>query len=154
VWAKILDGYSISGNFTFASGSFATPQFGGTPAEIEAGAGGSLRPNRVPGTSIIGAQNHLQWFNTAAFVAPTTGTYGNASRNSIEMPGTVSLSGSLSRNISFGETRGLEMRLNANNALNTVQYSGVDTQVNDKTFGQVTSATGMRSLTYMLMYRF
>jgi hypothetical protein len=154
VMAKILDGYSISGNFTFASGSFATPQFGGTPAEIEAGAGGSLRPNRVPGTSIIGPQNHTEWFNTGAFVAPAAGTYGNASRNSIEMPGTVSISGSLSRTISFGETRGLEMRLNANNALNTVQYSGVDTQVNDTTFGQVTSATAMRSFTYMLMYRF
>ena len=75
-------------------------------------------------------------------------TYGNASRNSIELPGTVSLSGSLSRTISFGETRSLEMRLNANNALNTVQYSGVNTAVNSgRTYGQVTSAAGMRSFT-------
>jgi hypothetical protein len=152
--SKALDGFSISGNFTFASGAFATPSFTNTPAEIAAGAASSLRPNRVVGQPIIGPQNHLEWFNTAAFVAPPTGTYGNASRNSIELPGTVSLSGSLSRNISLGETRGLEMRLNANNALNTVQYSSVDTTINSQTYGEVLRATPMRSFTYMLMYRF
>ena len=62
--------------------------------------------------------------NTAAFVAPAAGTYGNASRNSIEMPGTVAVSGSISRTISFGETRGLEMRLNMSNMFNTVQNIG------------------------------
>jgi hypothetical protein len=154
VMAKIFDGYSISGTFTFATGTFATPQYSGTPAEIAAGSGGSLRPNRVPGQSIHGPETHLEWFNTAAFVAPPDGTYGNSSRNSIELPGTVSLNGSISRTISLGETRGLEMRLNATNALNTVQYSGVYTQINSPTFGQVSSAASMRSLTYMLMYRF
>jgi hypothetical protein len=164
VMAKIFDGYSISGNFTFASGSYATPQFSGTAAEIQAGAGGSLRPNRNFTQTIHGPQTHLAWFNPAAFVGACTvpaqpfclpaGTYGNASRNSIELPGTVSISGSLSRTISLGETRGIEMRLNANNALNTVQYAGVGTQINATTFGEVTSAAAMRSFTYMLLYRF
>jgi trimeric autotransporter adhesin len=169
VWAKILDGYSISGNFTFASGSFQTPSFANTPVEIALGAASSLRPNLVPGASIKGAGTHTQWFNTNAFAGLCSatpvgqtpspyclpaGVYGNASRNAIELPGTVSLSGSLSRTISFGETRGLEMRLNATNALNTVQYSGVSTQLNSSTYGQVTSAAPMRSFTYMMMYRF
>jgi hypothetical protein len=154
VLARILDGYSISGNFTFASGGWATPTYGGTAAEIAAGAGNSLRPNRVPGQPIAGAGMLKSWFNTAAFVAPATGTYGNASRNSIELPGTVAISGSLSRTISLGETRSLELRLNANNALNTVQYAGVSTQINSPTFGQVTSVTGMRSFTYRAQFRF
>jgi len=170
--SKIMDGYSISGNFTFASGGFATPVFAGTPAEIEAGAGNSLRPNRNFTQPIKGAGTRLSWFNTAAFVGacpvPTAanpnptpvpyclaaGTYGDASRNSIELPGTVSISGSLSRTVSFGETRSLEARISANNALNTVQYSGVSTQINSQTFGQVTSAAGMRSFTYTMRYRF
>jgi len=154
VLARILDGYSISGNFTFASGGWATPTYGGTAAEIAAGAGNSLRPNRVPGQPIAGAGMLKSWFNTAAFVAPATGTYGNASRNSIELPGTVAISGSLSRTISLGETRSIELRLNANNALNTVQYAGVSTQINSPTFGQVTSVTGMRSFTYRAQFRF
>ena len=131
--AKILDGYSISGNFTFATGRlrdavvFADRRLRSRRARaVRCGRTGS------PGQSITGPQTHLEWFNTAAFVAAPLDAkgnpdYGNASRNSIELPGTVSLSGSLSRTISFGETRSMEMRLNANNALNTVQYSGVGT---------------------------
>jgi hypothetical protein len=46
------------------------------------------------------------------------------------------------------------MRISANNALNTVQYAGVNTQINSPQFGQVTSATGMRSFTYIMRYRF
>jgi hypothetical protein len=71
------------------------------------------------------------------------------------MPGTVSLSGSLSRTVSFGETRSLEARITANNALNTVQYAGIGTQINNPTtYGFVTSAAGMRSLTYTMRFRF
>jgi trimeric autotransporter adhesin len=152
--SKILDGFSISGNFTFSSGAFATPTYGGTPQEIAAGAGNSLRPNRVAGQSIKGAGTRLAWFNAAAFSAPLAGTYGNASRNSIELPGTVSINGSLSRTISFGETRSLETRITASNALNTVQYGSISTQINSQTFGQVTGAAAMRSLSYNLRYRF
>jgi hypothetical protein len=57
--SHILDGFSISGTFTFASGNFATPTYGGTPQEIAAGSGNSLRPNRVPGQSIKGAGTRL-----------------------------------------------------------------------------------------------
>jgi hypothetical protein len=169
-FAKVLDGYSISGNYTFASGDFATPTYSGTPAEIAAGAGGSLRPNRVPGQPIHGAGARLSWFNRDAFAgacngnpAPDAiqapyclqpGTYGNASRNSIELPGTVSISGSLSRTVTLGGTRSFEARINASNALNTVQYGGVSTSINSTTFGQVTGATGMRSFTYSASYRF
>jgi hypothetical protein len=164
-WSHALDGFNVSGNFTFASGGWATPSYSLTAQEISAGAPSSLRPNRNFSVPIHGPQNHLQWFNTAAFVGSCSSTnnapfclpdnaYGNASRNSIELPGTVAFSSSLSRTISFGETRSLEMRLNANNALNTVQYSGISTQINSPTYGQVTSAAGMRSFTYNLRYRF
>jgi uncharacterized membrane protein YgcG len=155
VLAKILDGYSLSGTYTFASGGFATPTYSGTPAEIAAGAGNSLRPNRVPGVSIAGTGTLKSWFNTAAFSAPAPGTYGTASRNSIELPGTVSINGSLSRTITLGDTRSLEVRMSATNALNTVQYSGVYTQINQpSTFGQVSSVAGMRAFTYVARYRF
>ena len=126
-----------------------------------------LRPNRNPTQPIKGAGSRLSWFNTAAFVgacpaAPAVqpayclpaNTYGTASRNSIETPGTVSISGSLSRTITFGGTRSLEARINANNALNTVQYSGIGTTFNSSTFGQVTGAAGMRSFTYTARFRF
>jgi hypothetical protein len=154
VWSKIMDGYSVSGAFTFATGRFATPSFTGTAAEIAAGAGASLRPNLVAGQSIKGAGTLKSWFNTAAFSAPAPGTYGNASRNSVELPGTVLINGSLSRTVPMGDTRSFEARITATNALNTVQYSGVSTQINSFNFGQVTSAAPMRSLTFMARFRF
>jgi hypothetical protein len=42
----------------------------------------------------------------------------------------------------------------ANNVFNTVQYSGIDTTLNSRTFGQVTSAAPMRRITFMARYRF
>ncbi|MDP9051981.1 MAG: carboxypeptidase-like regulatory domain-containing protein [Acidobacteriota bacterium] len=168
--SKILDGFSISGNFGFASGGWATPQFVGVPSEVAAGAGNTLRPNRIAGQPIKGPGSERQWFNTAAFDQTVPTNYGNAGRNSIELPGTVSLNGSLSRTVSLGETRSIEFRLNANNAFNTVQYSGVNTQIpapcsatgsqtcstfaTQNTFGQVTSAAAMRTLSYNARFRF
>jgi trimeric autotransporter adhesin len=113
-----------------------------------------LRPNLVPGQSIHDARTLKRWFNTAAFVAPSVGTYGNASRNSIELPGTVLVNGSLSKTIPLGDTRNFEARISANNAFNTVQYSSIGTTINSPYFGQVTSAAAMRSLTFFARYRF
>jgi hypothetical protein len=154
VWAHILDGYSVSGNFTFATGGFTTPVYSGTTSEIASGAGNSLRPDRVAGQAITGAGSLKHWFNTAAFTAPAAGTYGNASRNSIELPGTVAVTGVLSRTFSLGETRSLEARMQANNVFNTVQYSNVGNVINASTYGQVTGVTGMRSFVYTARFRF
>lgn len=161
VWAKIMDGYSVSGNYTFATGGWATPVFTTTAAEVAAGAPSSLRPNRNFGVPIAGAGSLRSWFNTAAFqstepIDPATQkvTYGTASRNSVELPGTVAINGVLSRTISLGETRSVEARIQANNVFNTVQYSGVYTTVNLPTFGQISGAAGMRSFVYTARFRF
>ena len=154
VWAKILDGYSVSGDFTFATGTYATPVYSGTTAEIASGAGTSLRPNRVAGQTIGGTKTLRNWFNTASFSAPAAGTYGNASRNSIRLPGTMVVDGSLSRTVPLGDTRSFEGRVTASNVLNIVQYSGVSTTINSPTFGQVLSAAAMRQLTFIARFRF
>jgi hypothetical protein len=62
--------------------------------------------------------------------------------------------GSLAKTVSLGETRSFEARVTANNVFNTVQYSGIDTTLNSRTFGQVTSAAPMRRITFMARYRF
>jgi hypothetical protein len=80
--------------------------------------------------------------------------YGNASRNSIEGPGTVSINGAISKTVQLGTTRSFEMRAQASNMFNTVQYAGVDTNLNSHTFGQVTSVSSGRQITVMARYRF
>jgi trimeric autotransporter adhesin len=152
-WSKALDGFSLSGDFTFATGTYYTPHYVSTVAETATGSNNSLRPDRVFSQPIAGKGTILDWFNPAAFVTPANG-FGTASRGSIEGPGIVAIDASLSRTVALGDTRSFEARVTANNVFNTVQYSGIDTTLNSQTFGQVTSAAAMRRLTVLARYRF
>jgi len=156
VASKVLEGLSISGTFTFATGTPLTPSYQASATEILSNTAGSERPNLVPGASLTaGGGSLLKWFNTGAYsaLAPANGI-GNASRNSIPGPGTISNAMSLSKTEQLGDTRSFEIRATANNVFNTVQYSGVDTNVQSATFGQVTSAAAMRSFTFIARFRF
>jgi trimeric autotransporter adhesin len=155
VMPKILDGFSVSGTFTFASGSYYTPSYASTIAQVASGGNYTLRPDRVFSQPISGPGTSALWFNKAAFTTPSALTgYGTASRNSIEGPGTVSMNMSLARTQSFGGTKSFEARATANNVFNTVQYSGINTVLNSATFGRVTSVASARQLTVQARYRF
>jgi hypothetical protein len=154
VGAHILEGFSVSGSFTFATGMPLTPSYQAASADVARGTAGTLRPDRLPGSSLtLGGGSLKQWFNTAAFAAPA-GSYGTASRNSIPGPGTIQNNMSLSKTMQLGGTRSMELRATANNIFNTVQYSGVDTNFASPTFGQVTSAGAMRSFQFTGRFRF
>ncbi len=157
--SHILDGFSVSGSFTFAAGGWISPGFEPTAQGVECGNAGALRPNLVPGQSptIIGGLR--QWFNTAAYAPPSATAgfcnyFGSAPRDSIEGPGTVQNSMALSKTMNMGETRSMEIRAQINNVFNTVQYSGVDTTYGDPHFGQVTSVGQMRQFQFLARFRF
>jgi len=155
VMAKILDGYSLSGTFTFASGHYFTPSYNGNQTEAQSGNVFSLRPDRVTTQSLKGPGRLTDFFNKAAFAVPGGPSgYGTASPGSIEGPGTVAVSASLSRTVQFEGTNSFEARLTATNVFNTVQYAGISTTENSANFGQVTSATNMRVVQLQARYRF
>jgi hypothetical protein len=159
--SHILEGFSISGTFTFATGSYLTPSYQATIGDVAQGTAGTQRPDRVPGVSLTEGGGSLKhWFNTAAFTAPA-GLYGTASRHSILGPGIIQNNMSLSKTMQLGETRSFEVRATANNVFNTVQYSGVATTLNTGTeasyaspFGQITSVAAMRSFQFTARFRF
>jgi hypothetical protein len=153
-WSKALDGFSVSGDFTFATGNYFTPNFLLTVQETASGSSSSLRPNRNFDAPISGAKQIGNWFNAAAFSAPAAGQFGTASRNSIEGPGIKVVDASLSRTVQLGDTRSFEARVTAANALNIVAFTGINTTLNSPTFGQVTGAAQMRTLTVFARYRF
>jgi len=160
-WAGALDGYSISGTFTLASGTYYTPTYSGNAVESLSGSVYTQRPNRNFSQPLKGPRNLGEWFNTSAFTLPTVdGTkntptiYGNASQGSIEGPGTVAVSSALSRTFQLGDTRSFEARVTATNVFNTVQYSGINVNENSANFGEVTSAATMRQLLVTARYRF
>ncbi len=150
--SKLLDGFSLSGTYTLASGTYFTPSYQSTAGQIAAGGTYTLRPNRDFSQPIHGAGTLQSFFNPAAFTQPTL--YGSASRYSIQGPGQVLISSSLSRTVSFGETRSFEARITANNVFNTVQYNGIDTTLDSATFGQVTGAAAMRQFLFVGRFRF
>jgi hypothetical protein len=154
VMAKIFDGYSVSGAFTFGTGNYLTPTYSNNTAEASSANTFTQRPDRVFTQPLKGPGSVKSWFNTAAFTAPGSGLYGTASQGSIEGPGTVSVNASLSRTIQLKGTNSFEARVTANNVFNTVQYSGINTTENSTTFGEVTSAAAMRSLQVQARYRF
>jgi hypothetical protein len=141
-----------------------SPSYAGSVLSTNCGTGGVFRPNLTGASVTAGGGTQHQWFNPAAYALPagansTTnpypcGVFGNARRNSIEGPGTVSNNMALSKTVSMGETRSMEMRAQINNVFNTVQYAGVGTTVNQPNFGQVTNVAAMRSFQFSARFRF
>ncbi len=154
VTSKLLDGFNVSGTFTITSGTYFTPSYQATAAQIAAGGTYTLRPDRAFTQSIKGEGSLRNFFNSAAFTAPVPGNYGSASRYSIEGPGQLLINASLSRTVTFSETRSFEARATASNVFNTVQYNGINTTLDSATFGQVTGAAAMRQITFVGRFRF
>jgi trimeric autotransporter adhesin len=157
-WASsLLGGWTVAGYFLCATGVPLTPMIAASATEVERGTHGSVRPDRVPGVSIRAGGGHLHhWFNTAAFstdFAPGQ-LYGTAARNSIPGPGVDNLNLSLSRIIALHEGKTLELRITANNALNVVQYAGVNTQFDSTSNGQVDAFQPMRQITFLARFQF
>ena len=158
VSSKLLDGFSLSGTFTVATGTYFTPQYSGSQAEAGSGNTYTQRPNRDYTQSTKGPGTVKQFFNAAAFSAPTVingvTPPGTAAVDSIEGPGTVAVTASLSRTVQLKGTSSFEARVTASNVFNMVQYNGINTTENSATFGEVTSAAAMRSLQVQARYRF
>jgi trimeric autotransporter adhesin len=149
-----LANMSFSGTYQLATGNPLTPHYEATVEDVSRGTTNSLRPDRVAGESLTAGGGKVDnWFNKDAF-APPAGVYGTASRLSIPGPGTISLNMSISKSIRFGDTKTFEMRGTANNVLNTVQYSGVDSTLGSGTYGDVISTAAMRQFTFLGRYRF
>jgi trimeric autotransporter adhesin len=154
---RILEGFSISGTFTFASAGWLTPTYTPTAIGVTCGTAGSLRANQVAGVNVV--EGGRQWINPAAYSMPSAtpgycNAFGNAARNSIAGPGVLQNNMSLSRTVQMGETRSMEVRANINNVFNTVQFTGVDSMVGSPTFGQVSQVGSMRSFQFTARFRF
>ncbi len=161
-WAHVLSNWQWSGDFTVASGLYFTPSVLGGGVDIARGVSGSLRANVVPGQSVsLPNPTAREWFNTAAFCTPGINCtnpggspYGDATRNSIEGPGTVNMDMTINRTIPIKESRSLDLRLTASNVFNHVNYTSISTAVNSLTFGEVTAAGSMRRVTMQARFRF
>jgi hypothetical protein len=152
--AQLFGGWSWSGAFVAQSGGPFTPRVTGNYVDVGSGVNGTLRADYNGSDITVSDPTTLRYFNTDAFSIPAQGTFGNAARNLIIGPGSHNLNMNLSKNINFARNRGVNVRVQASNVLNTVQFSSIDTSVNSPTFGQVTAVRPMRSVQLILRFRF
>jgi hypothetical protein len=96
-----------------------------------------------------------EWFNTSLFAIPT-GCFGDAPRNSVIGPGTFTINSGLTKTVQFGRDglRRLDFTWNTSNLLNHPNFSGLSTVLGSKTFGEITSVSAMRAMTFTTRVNF
>jgi hypothetical protein len=132
--AQIFGGWSWSGSFVAQSGSPFTPRVTGNYVDVASGVNGTLRADHDGSDISVSDPTTLRYFNTAAFTVPAQGAFGNASRNLIIGPGSHNLNMNLAKNVNFGRTRGVNIRVQAPTC-SAVQFSYRHV-VNSPTFGR------------------
>ncbi len=154
-WRAILGDWQWSGDWTIASGLPFTPQVLNDTADVARGTNGTIRADVVPGQPVVVPHPSVgEWFNTAAFVVPSTGQYGDARRNSIVGPGTKLFDMAFTKIVPLKESRMLEFRAQATNIFNIPNYSSIGTVLDSPTFGHVTAVGAMRQFTMTARFRF
>jgi trimeric autotransporter adhesin len=166
-WSHILASWQLSGDYTIASGLPFTPNVLGNSVDLNRGVTGSLRADVTGQPISLSNPTTAEWFNTAAFCSPSNssgttntcvnpsgGTFGDAGRHIIEGPGEVVVDMSLSKSFTIKESRALELRFQAANVFNFINYTSINTTVNSLQFGQVTAAGATRRITLIARFRF
>jgi hypothetical protein len=99
-----------------------------------------------------------QWFDTSCFVvrplAQTGDRPGNAGRNTIHGPGFSSTDLSLFKNIDFGGSRRLQLRVEAFDVFNQVHFNNPSGAIGTANFGRITSAQDGRVIQLGVKYLF
>lgn len=155
--ARVLGNWQISGNSQIQSGMPYTALVrGNLGATAGNGAYQSERANATGEPVSLVNPTAIEFFNAAAFTVPAAGEFGNAGRDTIPGPGRVNFNMALDRFVTVSQEKGmrLDFRVQASNAFNTVNYTGLATVVNSTNFGRITSAGSMRTLTASLRFRF
>ncbi|MGA3317745.1 MAG: TonB-dependent receptor [Candidatus Korobacteraceae bacterium] len=151
---EVLGDWQWSGDWTIASGFPFTPRILGSFGDVNSGVNGTLRPDVTSQPVSLSDPSIAEWFNTAAFVAPPLGQYGDARRNSIEGPSEVMFDMAMTKVFPLKESRMFEVRMSATNVFNHPVYTSIDTVLNSPTFGRVISVGAMRSMLMTARFRF
>jgi outer membrane receptor protein involved in Fe transport len=165
---QALSGWKLVGISTFRAGTPTNicldADIAGTATSYEC-----QRPDLVGRPNLPKSQRTLsQYFNTAAFVQPADGTFGNAARNLVRQPGINNWDLSVFKDFMFpwfgkqhgwaaAESAKLQFRAEFFNAFNHAQYNSINTTftttpgaagqpTSDSSFGVVTSDRGPREI--------
>jgi hypothetical protein len=155
-WKKSVFGaFRVNGSFTVHSGTPYTVRVFSKNQACQNVPGVNSERADQNGDPALANPTVQEWFNTALFTAPT-GCFGDAPRNSVIGPGAFTINSGISKTIQFGRDglRRLDFTWNASNLLNHVNFTGLSTVLGSSTFGQITGAGAMRSMTFTTRVNF
>jgi hypothetical protein len=149
---RLLKDWQVDSSITAQTGTPLTArQLGNTAMLAQTGGIGSGRA-QATGQDLSTTSG---FFNLDAFTIAPPGQYGDAGRNTIPGPSIFALNLGFGRSFELGDShRRLELRMEANNVLNHVNYTNVNTVVNATNYGLPVSAAAMRTMTAILRFRF
>lgn len=153
-WSKLVDGFlggwQISGIFSGRTGlplNVTLAATGVDPAtnrnyNFLSRNGGNIRPNRIgtPNSGIDPKVDRLRFLSASAFAVQAVNTAGNSSRNAALGPKNVNTNLSLVKRFTVSERASIDLRLEAFNAFNSVNFANPNTTFGNASFGQITSA--------------
>ena len=118
--------------------------------------GGGLRPNLVgdPNTGIDPKVDRLHFLSSTGFAVQAVNTPGNAARNVAYGPKLFNVNLTLVKRFTVTEHSSLDLRLEAFNAFNNVNFSNPATTFGSSNFGNITSAADPRQVQVAVRYRF
>jgi hypothetical protein len=148
--SHLLADWALTGIVTLQSGRpftvMLSPDFDNSnTGRGSLGIGPNDRPN-VSGDTTVPDPSEAKWFNTAAFSMPAFGTFGNAGRNILEGPGYANVNLGVLKNVRLNGDARLQLRFEAFNLFNRVNYNLPDNVFLSPTFGQILSAGSPRRL--------
>ncbi|MGH9404990.1 MAG: carboxypeptidase regulatory-like domain-containing protein [Terriglobia bacterium] len=117
-----------------------------------AGHGLATRPDAIAAINPIHEVD--EWFSTSSFAAAPPGFFGNSARDSVTGPAMTVFNWSLYKHFYIHERFDSELRFEAYNVFNQVNFNGVSTSLGAGNFGVVTSAHDPRIIQLGLMLHF
>jgi hypothetical protein len=136
----LVGGWRLSGTFIAQTGNPFT--MWDSNDESYAQGGETWYPNVVPGQNPrLSSRTLGDWFNKAAFVAASPGTFGDAARTSVYGPGLTNLNLSLGKTFHWRERIAVQLRGDFINALNHPSFSFPNSDVSSASEGVINSVT-------------
>jgi hypothetical protein len=156
--SHVIGGWSIAGIYTVQTG-FPYNVFDGSDPCLRAGGyTATCRPNLV-GDPLLPSSDRTaaRWFNTAAFQRTAPGEFGSTPRNAVRGPGLKNVDLSLSKRVVLdGVKQGmnLELRIDAFNAFNNVNFGVPNLNFASAAFGRIGSALDAREFQFGVKLNF
>jgi hypothetical protein len=141
----VLGGWQVNFIFTARSGQPFTINAAGDIANV--GNGSTYERANLVGDPSLENPSASEWFNTAAFAVPASGTYGNSSRNMLRTQRLWNLDTSVFRTFPIYHEMNLTFRAESFNVANHPTLGTPGTTITSPSnFGVITSVVGNQRL--------